>query len=163
MDHIYSVKNIFFEIQLCEIYEKIYYYICIACNYGFNYCPIYYQMIYFYFPLLYLYIRRQRARKNIYYDFEQYESSINYIIIIVSSFMRKVSNATIYLHCIIMIIKKYYFSAKLMFMYKHGARINAIKQSFRINHIWLTWKPVFKKVSYFGIFSYIRSKWYKNK
>lgn len=154
------LEKYFDSIDFGSIYAVIYEYIYIVCDVSFNYCPAHYQMVYFYFPILYLILRSRR--KNELYN-ESHNSTLNYIFLTMSNFFKKLLNSNFIIYIFTNFFKKFYFFIKILFDKTIGFKITHYRSVFKKNHTWLSWKPVFKKFSYFGIFSFIRSKWYKNK
>lgn len=133
--------------------EFIYNYIVFLCDYTFNYCPIHYQMLYFYFPILYIYIFKKKP-------FNQ-NTSFNYIIILIKFYINFFKK----LDLILIVFKNFFLKIIIYIIFFKNIFINdsfnIIYKYFKKTSFSIFWKPIFKKTSYFGLFAYIRSKWYK--
>jgi len=149
----YSLKEKFWLSLYNDIYEVLFY----LCDNGFNYCPHFYQMMYFYFPLTYLFLRRRRKNSNE----TNFKTPLNYILLHFLLFFKKVQNTNTVVFQLKLIISKVYYFILVSFKQRISPVVDLFSLFFKKVHPWLVWKPIFKKTSYFGLFAYIRSKWYK--
>jgi hypothetical protein len=160
MAHIYEIYIPHTDEALSVLFSEFYYILAIIIDYTIGYCPFFYQLIYFYVPLVY-FIRRRRAKKN---NFEGFfdDSVFNWLYLQILSILKMIPKPLVLFEYIKTKVITFFAYIKVICKY-------AIKPLFKEFISWLkarnflTWRPVFKKYSYFGIFSYIRSKWFKNK
>ena len=159
MEHFYSSYFYDFDsaisIYLSEIYDVVQHYELLI----FNNCPLYYQIIYGYAPITYLLIRR-KYRKNNYKNYFD-KSSLNWLFLNFKLLIFRANKLIILINFIKIFFLKfyYYFKYKLETgnFYKWFFLLNSLKNFFKR----IVWKPTFKKYSYFGLFSLIRTKWFK--
>ena len=113
-------------------------------------CPYFWQFTYGYFLLLFLYVRHNHTDKDTFWS----NSSFNEIVILIKSL-----NFFFFLNLVFHFFKSIKVFAlseflKTVKVYAHFVRSNSQNN---------LWAPIFKKISYFGIFSFLRSKWFKKK
>jgi len=139
---------------LYELYGIVYTALEFIVYYGFHYCPLHYQLVYFWFPLLYILVRRRRMRRDAITYFDN--SIINWIFL---QLKKQISVYSVYEFLKLSIIKITVFFTS----------IKIAELSLVLTYIFakitqlipLKWRPIFKKISYFGLFSSIRTKWFK--
>ena len=122
-------------------------------------CPLFYQIIYGY-GLVFIIYRTRKARKNDnFFD----NDSVTWFVSIILSIVSNLKNPLLILDSLIRIkTQAVYLYKNYLYRLKNIEIKEAFKAIKKINKSNF-WKPVFKKFSYLGIFSFLRSKWYKKK
>lgn len=113
-------------------------------------CPYFWQFTYGYFLLLFLYVKYNRSHNDSYW----HKSSINEFILLIKSINLKTLQNSFTV--VTGTIKVFLLNpAKLQTALLLVQTLARAKSNL--------WTPIFKKLSYLGIFSFIRSKWFKKK
>ena len=159
MEHFYSTYFLdldsFFSIHLTEAYTFFQYYFSAV----FNNCPLFYQVIYGYAPLTYLYIRR-KFRKNNYKNYFD-KSIFNWFFFNIKLLFFRLTKLIILFNFIEIFFKKIFYLLRHKYSSEYHYNFIFLTNFFKKITTRFVWRPTFKKYSYFGIFSLIRSKWFK--
>ena len=159
MEHFYSTYFLSLDVVLSNyftaLYDIVQYYTLLILN---N-CPFYYQMVYGYAPVTYLLIRR-KFRKNNYVNYFD-KSNFNWLFFNVKLILFRATKLIIVYNYFEVFFKKlyYYYAHRYYSNYKY--KIKFVKVLFTPMLGRNVWKPIFKKYSYFGVFAFLRSKWFK--
>lgn len=152
MEFFYNINSYINEIDLIcyNILYNIYMFVYTAVNSVLGYCPLFYQLMYFYLPIT-IYFRLKKNSKNSEKASIFYNSTYNYIFFVSKYVVIYVyQNIKKFLHMYVFFLKKFsVYTIMLVTFFKKCTNF--------------FWRPLFKKISYFGLYSSVRSKWYKNK
>lgn len=148
-------KYKFFENYLYSGYIVIYNFLENSFYLIFSYCPFHFQMVYFWFPMLYIIRLKVASKKQTSTWFDN--STINWIVIFIKSDLR------LFLSKLYVNIKKILLKF-LLILEKNSIFLNVVDfMSFFFKKIKFIWRPLFKKISYFGYLMNIFQKRSKDK
>lgn len=128
------INNVYLNTQSINFekhYETVYEYIYIICDYSFNYCPLHYQMVYFYFPILYFLLNSSEKKKAS--NFKK-KTSINYLFISLKNFFKKLTNLNVFFYKIILTLKKIFFFFKIFYLNFFKPHFVTLKKEIHKNH-----------------------------
>jgi hypothetical protein len=136
-------------------YRYMYNLLFFAVKPVFNTIPFYYQAM---LVCLFIFIFRFFKDKNLYKN-----SSLKWLFIVFKNFISKCTNYKIFFSYFFNKIN--FFITFISFKVFHHCRyfLSVVVDLLKKHNPFVLWRPVFKKTSYFGIFSGMRSKWFKNK
>lgn len=129
METIIFFKNFFSNIDVADFVGLLYEHVYNLCNYAFNYCPLHYQMLYFYFPILFLILQKFRSEENNYNS-----TCTNYIFVKLVFFFKKLKNINILFQYTNTFFKKLFLFVKIIFLKKFGSHCAVLFTFIKKNH-----------------------------